>query len=457
MTVLNGVLLPIEHFSITALLCCTNLNNPGLRFQIQRTFFFMIKHFKSAFLFIPLLLSISGFAQNTVTGIVHNMTKGQPVAGDDVVLLRLGQGMQQESRAKTNAQGAFSLNVASPNEPHLLRVIHQGVNYDQPFNGSGSFQITVYDAVPRIPNLKGPIGVVQIDSDGKVLNVSEAYDVTNNSDPPVTQARADNFVITVPGNAVIDSAEARRGQGIWLKVTPQPVKDKPGRYLVDFPIRPGDTLLKFGYHMPYESGMTLHLRVPYPIEKFGVLHPPSITFKALRPNTFDSPPGLANGLKLEASMAQPLAGDVPAFQISGVGTAPEHGTAGAAAPPAASSGTSAETAPPAPAQPDQQPPARTPAPAAAVQERGARDLWVILAAIILLVIIGVTVLLRMTRRPVIAAAGPASERNSTVEALKEELFQLETERAQGAISGEEYASAKDALNKSLERALKRPK
>lgn len=417
----------------------------------------MTKNFKSAFLLIPLLCGGFGFAQNTVSGIVNNMTKSQPVAGDDVVVLRLGEGMQEESRTKTNAQGAFSLNVASPNDPHLLRVIHQGVNYDQSFNGAGPFQITVYDAVPRIPNLRGRIGIAQIDSDGKVLKVSEAYLVTNNSDPPVTQARADNFVMTVPGNAVIDSAEARRGQGIWLKVTPQPVKGKPGRYLVDFPIRPGDTLVKFGYHMPYQSGMTLHLRVPYPIEKFGVMHPPSITFKALRTNTFDSPPGLANGLKLEAAMAQPLAGDVPAFQISGVGTAPEHGTEGAAAPPAASSGARVENAPPVSAETNQQPPSRTPAPAAAVQERGARDLWVILAAIILLVVVGVTILLRMTRRPVIAAAGPAGERNLTVDALKEELFQLETERAQGAISGEEYASTKDALDKSLERALRTKK
>lgn len=415
----------------------------------------MIQHFKYAFPFILLLWSISAIAQNMVSGNVVNMTKGQPAAGDDVVLLKLGEGMQEESHSKTDARGAFTLNVASPGNPHLLRVIHQGVNYDQPFNSSGPFQITVYDAVPRIPNLKGPIGIAQIDSDGKVLRVSESYDVTNNSDPPVAQFRPDNFVVTIPGNAVIDSAEARRGQGIWLKVTPQPVKGRPGKYLVDFPIRPGDTLLKVSYHLPYQGPTTLHLRLPYPIQQFGVVHPPSITFKALRPNTFNSPPGLLNGLKLEAAVAQPLVGDVPAFEISGMGTAPEHGTQGASVPPAASSGAPAQTAPPVPAETNRQPPSRTPAPAAAVQERSMKELWVIVAAIILLVIIGATMLLRITLRPAVAGGEPAGQQNSAVDALKDELFQLETERAQGAISAEEYVSTRDALTKSLERVLAR--
>jgi hypothetical protein len=39
MTGLNGVLFPVDNFSAKALLCHTNLNNPGLHFQIQRTFF----------------------------------------------------------------------------------------------------------------------------------------------------------------------------------------------------------------------------------------------------------------------------------------------------------------------------------------------------------------------------------------------------------------------------------
>jgi hypothetical protein len=62
---------------------------------------------------------------------------------------------------------------------------------------------------------------------------------------------------------------------------------------------------------------------------------------------------------------------------------------------------------------------------------------------------------RMNRRPVLAAAGNAAAPSSTVDVLKEELFRLESERAHGAISPEEYAATKEALNKSIERALAR--
>jgi len=41
------------------------------------------------------------------------------------------------------------------------------------------------------------------------------------------------------------------------------------------------------------------------------------------------------------------------------------------------------------------------------------------------------------------------------EALKEELFELETERLRGTISGEEYDSAKRALEGTVKRALAR--
>jgi hypothetical protein len=42
-----------------------------------------------------------------------------------------------------------------------------------------------------------------------------------------------------------------------------------------------------------------------------------------------------------------------------------------------------------------------------------------------------------------------------LEALKEEMFQLELERRQGKITPSEYEKAKAALDQTLDRALKR--
>ena len=61
-------------------------------------------------------------------------------------------------------------------------------------------------------------------------------------------------------------------------------------------------------------------------------------------------------------------------------------------------------------------------------------------------------------RPNDAGPQPAAPRGNSsmlLEALKEELFQLEVEHQQGRISHQEYETAKSALDQTLQRALKR--
>jgi len=55
--------------------------------------------------------------------------------------------------------------------------------------------------------------------------------------------------------------------------------------------------------------------------------------------------------------------------------------------------------------------------------------------------------------PVVSA--PASKSSMLLEALKEELFQLEVEKKQGKITPAEYEKARAALDQTLDRALKR--
>ena len=53
------------------------------------------------------------------------------------------------------------------------------------------------------------------------------------------------------------------------------------------------------------------------------------------------------------------------------------------------------------------------------------------------------------------SAAPADRSALLLEALKEELFQLETERAENKISAGDYDQAKAALQQTLSRALRR--
>lgn len=400
--------------------------------------------FKTSLGVVMFLWAASGVGAQTITGTVHDQTTGKPATGDQVVLLRLGRGMEKEALTKTSNQGTFTLNPASSGGQYLIQVTHQGVNYDQPVAGPGSVEINVYDAVNRIPNLRGSVGFAQVESgDGKSLRVAEIYEIINDSDPPVTQLRADNFEITVPPDAVIDSLQLSRGSGMWLKVAPDPVKGQKGKYTINFPIRPGSSQLYFTYHFPYRGRATVRLRVPYPIKKFGIMHPSSMSFKSVLPNAFRSS-AVSPTMQGEA-LATPAVGDVPPFEISGVGTAPQHGTQ-AANPPSA----------PAVASPPSNVRAVPANSAAAVTGQSTKELWLMIAGIAAILIVGAYALQRSKRTPAMASANakPGGQ-TPLLDALKEQLFQLESDRLHGSISAEEYAATKRALNESIHRALAR--
>ena len=286
---------------------------------------------------IALLLIICAYALSTraadsISGKVMNLTTKKPAANAEVVLLRLEKGMDEEARTRTDAQGGFVLPLpALPGNQRVVRVVHQGVNYDKPVSGKGPIEVHVFDAVENIPDLQASIGIAQLESDGQALKVTEMYSITNNAFPQVTQSRPRNFELSIDRNAVLDSFVTRRGGGVWVVVTPVPVKGQVGRYAVDYPIRPGETLFKFVYHLPYTGPTTLQVKPAYPAAKFAVMHPPSMTFKSSKPSAFISP-GVVQGLQVEQAVGKPLVRDVPPFEISGIGLAPPSARAAETAP-----------------------------------------------------------------------------------------------------------------------------
>lgn len=276
---------------------------------------------------------LSAFAADTISGRVRNQTTGRAAAGDEVILLRLQNGMEEEARTRTDAEGGFSLPLPSADAPRILRVLHQGVNYDQSLRGTGlsgtaPLEISVFDAVPRIRDLQGTIGIAQVESDGQMLKVTEMYSITNDSTPPVTQAGPHNFVISIAPKATLDALVVKKGGGVWVNAVPVPIKGQQGRYAVDFPIRPGDTLFKYVYHLPYGGPSTMQLKLPYPIRNFAVMHPPSMLFKPSSAQAFTSP-GTAQGLRVEQAVGRSVVRSVPAFEISGIGLAEQIQSANA--------------------------------------------------------------------------------------------------------------------------------
>ena len=410
------------------------------------------------------LLTITASAQ-TLTGTVMNGTSGKPAAGDQVILINLSNGMEEAAKTKAASDGKFSFTLTDGGGPHLIRAIHQGVTYHQMAPpGTSSVDLQVYDVARKIADLSMTADVIRVQSDGSTLQGTRLFAVNNASVPARTQMNDHNFEFMMPSGAKIESVQAKapNGQPIAADATPQAEKN---RYAIAFPLRPGETQFQVQFTMPYSGSAKLDPKPLYPAQHVVVVFPKAMQFTAANPSQFQPMPDPGQSDTVVQVAQQTQAGDSLAFTISGTGTisdSPAQVASGAAQSQgrdrAPGGGLGAPIDAPDPLQSFRAP---------------------ILVGIALILAIGAWVVLK--RKPAVSAAtagaAPAAITHAVVrasaaphavppmasapkpsmllEALKEEMFQLEIERKQGKLSSAEYEKAKAALDQTLERALKR--
>src|SRR6202035_2129122 len=143
---------------------------------------------KTRIISVLALLLLAPFASaQTLTGTVKNSTTGKPAASDDVVLLSLGQGMEEAGRTKTDAKGKFSLKLDAQG-PHLVRVIHQEVTYHRMAPpGTTSVAVEVYDVSKKVEGIEVVADIMRFQAGQGQLQVERTFAVNNNSKPPRTQ------------------------------------------------------------------------------------------------------------------------------------------------------------------------------------------------------------------------------------------------------------------------------
>jgi hypothetical protein len=434
------------------------------------------------------LLSTLASAQ-TLTGIVKNATTGKPAAGDEVVLLSLGQGMEEAGRTKADAKGNFSFKLDNAQGPHLVRAIHQDVTYHRMAPpGTTSVEVEVYDVAKKIEGLEVVADIMRVQVEQGSLEIMRAFAVDNKSKPPRTQMNEHNLEFNVPEGAQIIEASAMTANGQPINSAPVPEDDKKTRYAFLFPLRPGTTQFQVAYQLPYTGAANIDPKSIYPLQHFVAILPKTIQFT----------PAPGAGYKSMDDPQQPDAnvqvvsgtqsGQSLAFKISGEGTLQSR-QEGAGAP---SEGPSAQN--------DTRPggglgpPIDAPDPLQKYR-------WYILGGFALVLVVGGVFVAsrqqaanRAARSSGMAVSdaegdedyeaveasggreGRAKEIRSTnagsgdsrpqpsaprasasmlLEGLKDELFQLEVEHKQGRISQQDYEKAKSALDLTLERALKR--
>ena len=400
--------------------------------------------------------SVATLAADTVTGVARNRTLGQFAIGDEVILLRLDQGMQEEARTKTDSQGSFTLKVQFPDKPHLLRVLHQGVNYDQQVSAGDVVSVDVFDSAAKVQGLAGSIEIIRTGTKGDLLHVSDMIEIRNDSSPPLTQAGERTFEVYLPTHAKIDSVLAASSGKMGVMISATPVPGEPGHFTVNFPLRPGATKFAFNYDLPYDGRATFRTRRLYPVQQLAVMIPPTMKFSSRAPAFQVLPTGNSNYQVQAANRVN--AGEGPEFEISGAGALPALQAQAQPTPKAP-----ATVATPAPSAPSSSPAPTRRVNASVVALGSPRPLhvesggfWASAASSCL--VLGDSCC--GAEKRLFANPGTVAERTglgsaSSSEVLKEELFRLEIDRLHGTISGEEYDSARQALEGTIKRALAR--
>jgi len=415
---------------------------------------------------LVLLLALPAFAADNITGVVTNKTTNKPAAGDDVVLIRLQQGMQESTRTKTDAHGRFTLDVPDQGV-HLVRVTHDKANYFRPAPpGTQSVEVEVYNAAAHVKGVTGEADVMRIQTDAgdKSLRVVENFFIKNESTPPLTQFSDRPFEFTLPEGAVVEGSAALSPGGMPVQAAPVPLPEK-GHYTFLFPIRPGETRFQVTYRIPYSGSFKFTPNPSMPTDTIAVMLPKSMAFK---PDTDSAYSAVTEETTAQTYVARSVSpGQALGFTLSGAGQLPrdtqnpdqssQNGTTRADA--NANASVDANGNPDTtkfggglgkPLDPD------------ADHDPWAKYKWWILGGLALLLVAAAGVLLRRpapgaapSTASTLPPAAPADRKSALQQALKEELFALETDRLQRRISEDDYALQKNALDTVLLRALSR--
>jgi 5-hydroxyisourate hydrolase-like protein (transthyretin family) len=393
----------------------------------------------------------------TVSGTVTDKTTGKPAAGDAVTLVEPMSGMSEVGHATTDANGHYKLNLPG-SSPYLIRVTHQGADYFVAVpQGGGAADASVYDVAAKVAGVSVDEHVIGMETENGQLRVVERYTVRNTGAPPRTQWSQRSFEVILPADATPGEASAQRPGTSSLPTTVKLDPDGPkGHYSFNFPIQPDEggkgTLFQIQYQLPYSSGSyTFHSSVALAANTTWVVLPKSLTFTGSSGSGFELSPQDPSVQTYLSRNGQP--GKSLDFTISGTGSfmRDEQGAQSAAQQPADGSA----------AVPGNQPgggigaPINTPDPLSKYK-------WRILGGLALILIAAAAFMLRApaagaadTPAVATAPAAPAVRNHSLLDALKEELFALESEKIAGKLSAAEYAATKAALEVVLKRALQR--
>ena len=392
-----------------------------------------------------LLVCSLAAAADTLKGVVQNSTTNKPSAGDEVTLKKIGNGMEDVAKTKTNARGEFTFNVPPAQQPYLVWVQHQGVTYTQAgLPGGVPVAVRVFDAASSIKEISilDHAIAIQTSEDGATLSGEEFYTVGNQSSPPRTLTGKQTLQFYLPEGASITESSVQTGK-TQLKAAVIPAGQK-NEFAFVFPLRPGQTQFHILYTVPYSGKLEIDPRSDLPTQTLMVAAPDSIKFAASDSALYESKtnPQFKSVNFFIAKNVTPK--QKVAFAISGTGAMPREQEQ------ASAPDTNGRPGEPSGPGGGMGVPNERPDPLHSGQ-------WLFLGVLSLFLAAG-GVFVYTSNQNVAATAGTAIPQDRSallMEAMKEEVFQLESDRLQGKINPQDYQTAKAALDKTLQRAVQR--
>ncbi|MDR3745488.1 MAG: carboxypeptidase regulatory-like domain-containing protein [Acidobacteriaceae bacterium] len=422
-----------------------------------------------------LLASATAFA-SPLSGVVTDRTTGKPSAGDTIEVINMAQGMDPVAKTTSDSAGRFHVNAPDGGKT-LLRVTHRGSDYYKSVDpASNSVAIDIYDSAAKIDGITSIALVLRAETDntGKTINVAETIGIQNSSAPARTEFGGNTFDFYLPKGAEIQQTLASSPGGLPTNSDVKTLDAASGHYAFTFPIRPGETRFQVAYTLPYNGKQDFALRLSVPTGDVAVMLPKSMHFQGsaqFQPLNVD--PNAQSFAAHEPVLTQPVA-----FSVSGTGQLPDESqssTQGGAQAMGSDGGAQVSTSGMrpggglgAPGDPEGQ------------NDPWARYKWWILSLLGVALIVGAWAMLKAGQTaptpgeaslpaaasfatiptPTAAsaaspAASAASAPETLLQALRDELFALETDRLAGRLSESQYAEQKTAFDTVLRRAMAR--
>lgn len=407
----------------------------------------------------------------TVTGTVTNGTTGKPAAGVEMILIQLQGTMKPIANTKTDSNGHYSFdNPALGAGPMLIRAVYRGVNYHEPATpGKTTVDVQVFEPTDKASAFSVTAHAIILQPSGSTLVVGEEYNISNKTQPPVAYYRPNgSFSFALPDGAQLTDVSVVGTSG--MPVVQTPVDEGNSKQAIDFPFRPGDSVVRISYHLPYPSNQAnLRFVSDYSADRLAVFAPPSVHFTGAG----FTPGGDAQGFSVY--MRESVAAKTP-ISVSVSGTAP---------PPAPDNGGSSNAAG---ADDSQNPSVNSHAdsgqetPVANITTFPARLdslKWILVGGFAALFVVGLIYVLRQPEAAVIGtpnemaapplpdlaapppqaatAKPPANvdqEVRSSLDQLKDTLFRLELRREAGTIAEDDYVRERDRVQKTLRDLVK---